>query len=189
MERIDLYHTGYLVLKQPDVHYGRKNADFGQGFYLTAQRDFAVRWSRERKGETTYINHYSLTLDGLRVKKLQRDREWFEYLQSNRAWREDQWSDCDLIIGPIANDIIYDTLGITTSGILRPEQSLAILSVGPVYEQWAIKTERAAAQLEWLEAEQLDHDTLTASRAAVRAEEAEYQRLVSELVLREDSGF
>jgi len=27
-----------------------KNADFGQGFYLSPDREFSVRWARERKG-------------------------------------------------------------------------------------------------------------------------------------------
>ena len=36
-----LYHTGYQEIASPDVHYGRKNADFGQGFYLTANEAFA----------------------------------------------------------------------------------------------------------------------------------------------------
>ncbi|MDC7301289.1 DUF3990 domain-containing protein [Agathobacter ruminis] len=29
----------------PDIHCGRKNADFGQGFYLTGDVDFAHRWA------------------------------------------------------------------------------------------------------------------------------------------------
>ena len=43
-----LYHTGTLVIHEPDVHYGRKNADFGQGFYLTPDREFACRWAGGR---------------------------------------------------------------------------------------------------------------------------------------------
>ena len=33
-----LYHAGFQVIPSPDVRYGRKNADFGQGFYLTAEK-------------------------------------------------------------------------------------------------------------------------------------------------------
>ena len=33
-ERI-LYHTGFSAIPSPDIRYGRKNADFGQGFYLS----------------------------------------------------------------------------------------------------------------------------------------------------------
>jgi hypothetical protein len=30
-----LCHTGSVEIKSPDIYLGRKNADFGQGFYLT----------------------------------------------------------------------------------------------------------------------------------------------------------
>ena len=50
-----LYHTGFLALPNPDVHYGRKNADFGQGFYLTPEKEFALRWAKERKDEESIL--------------------------------------------------------------------------------------------------------------------------------------
>lgn len=50
MAVIELFHLGYNEIREPDVHYGRKNADFGQGFYLSPDREFSVRWARERKG-------------------------------------------------------------------------------------------------------------------------------------------
>ena len=28
-ETLTLYHTGYYVIEEPDIHHGRKNADFG----------------------------------------------------------------------------------------------------------------------------------------------------------------
>ena len=37
-----LYHVGFDIIKNPDIHYGRKNADFGQGFYLTDDKEFFV---------------------------------------------------------------------------------------------------------------------------------------------------
>ncbi|MBE5996461.1 MAG: DUF3990 domain-containing protein [Lachnospiraceae bacterium] len=53
-----LYHTGYQELRNPDVHIGRKNADFGQGFYTTADEPFARCWAKERKGEQIILNKY-----------------------------------------------------------------------------------------------------------------------------------
>ena len=34
-----LYHTSDREIRKPDIHHGRKNADFGWGFYLTPDRD------------------------------------------------------------------------------------------------------------------------------------------------------
>ena len=39
-----LYHTSDREIRNPDIHYGRKNADFGWGFYLTPDREFTYRW-------------------------------------------------------------------------------------------------------------------------------------------------
>ena len=40
-----LYHTSAVEIPRPDIRRGRRNADFGQGFYLTAEEDFARRWA------------------------------------------------------------------------------------------------------------------------------------------------
>ena len=42
-----LYHTSDREIRDPDIHYGRKNADFGWGFYLTPDKDFTYRWASE----------------------------------------------------------------------------------------------------------------------------------------------
>ena len=33
-----LYHAGKEKIRKPDLHRGRKNADFGQGFYKAEQQ-------------------------------------------------------------------------------------------------------------------------------------------------------
>ena len=40
-----LYHTSDREIRNPDLPRGRKNADFGQGFYLTPDREFTYRWA------------------------------------------------------------------------------------------------------------------------------------------------
>ena len=39
-ERLRLYHTGFHELRAPDITVGRKNADFGRGFYLSGSDAF-----------------------------------------------------------------------------------------------------------------------------------------------------
>ena len=60
-----LYHTGYQEIRIPDLTVGRKNADFGQGFYLTPDRAFAERWAQESRNALPRVNHYSFFLEGL----------------------------------------------------------------------------------------------------------------------------
>ena len=64
--------------------------------------------------------------------------------------------DADVIIGPIANDTIFDTLGILTSGYLDPEKALRLLRIGPAYTQVAVKTDRAVSRLRWTGSETAD---------------------------------
>ena len=163
----------------PDVHYGRKNADFGQGFYLTADAEFSRRWAKERVNLRTVVNTYELDTNGLRVVHFTRSREWFDYIFANRNGKPDA-VDLDVIIGPIANDTIYDPFGIITSGFLKEEDALRLLLIGPEYRQIALKTEKAVSRLRWLSSETLTPEELAACHATVASEEAEYQKLFAE---------
>lgn len=180
MGKLLLYHTGFHERRNPDIRAGRKNADFGQGYYLTPDRDFAQRWATERKGETTFVNAYELETDGLNILELRRGEAWFDYIFQNRAGQPDSMPEYDVIIGPVANDTLYDLMGMTTSGFLERETSLRILGLGPVYTQAVIKTDRAAAQLRFLEARTLTSEEIARFRQTVRKEEEAYQLAVAE---------
>ena len=148
--KLKLYHAGLSVIYTPDIRRGRKNADFGPGFYLTPDRDFAVRWA----GKDAVINAYELDTEGLDIRRLDRDADWFRYIFRNRRGKDTL--DADVIIGPIANDTIFDTLGILTSGYLDPEKALRLLRIGPAYTQAAVKTDRAVSRLRWTGSETAD---------------------------------
>lgn len=174
-----VYHACNEVIQNPDVHYGRKNADFGQGFYLSDDLEFSKRWAKERKGMDTVINAYELDTEGLSILVFDRNAEWFDYIYDNRHRKTDAHTE-DIIIGPIANDTLYDVLGITTSGILNKEQSFQLLNIGPVYNQFVLKSVKASSQLKWLDAQILTHEEMAYYRHLVKQEETEFQRLFAE---------
>ncbi len=182
MDKITLFHVGFAVIEHPDVHYGRRNADFGQGFYLSDDEEFSRRWARERSGTKTWLNRYELDPAGLRIRRFARDAAWFDAIYANRTGRADPLSEFDVVVGPIANDTIYDTWGITTSGLLKKEQALRLLLIGPLYWQTAVKSERAAAALRFLSAEEIPPEQIAACRETVRAEEARFQAQFAELL-------
>ena len=179
--RICLYHTGYQEIRRPDIRFGRRNADFGQGFYLTRDSGFALRWARERPGMSAYVNCYELDLSGLRIHRFRRDEAWYDYIFRNRAGGADALPEADVIIGPIANDTIYDTFGVLTSGLMDREESLRMLSLGPAHEQTVIKSDRAAAQLTWISARVLTSSEIAGGRALAKEEEADYQRALASI--------
>ena len=174
-KRIALYHSGFQQIEKPDIHHGRRNADFGQGFYLSDDEEFARRWAKRRRGETTWINIYELDLSGLNTVEFQRDQKWFDYIYANRSFQKDMYPDADVIIGPIANDTIYDTFGITTSGILEKEEALKLLMIGPEYRQIVLKTQKAVDHLKWISAEEVSEEEAKEYALILKEEQTAYQ--------------
>ena len=75
-ETMILYHTSSQQIQKPDIRHGRKNADFGWGFYLTPDREFTYRWAREN----AVVNEYELDEAGLLIHRFSRDTDWFRYI-------------------------------------------------------------------------------------------------------------
>ncbi len=159
-----LYHTGKVEIREPDLHRGRKNADFGQGFYLTPDWDFAQRWA----GRDAVVNEYEFDEGGLLIHRFDRDEDWFRYIYHNR--RGSDSLSADAVIGPIANDTLFETFGIVSSGFLKEADAMKLLLLGPVYTQVAIKTENALRQLRFLRSERIE----PLDAALSRAEQEEY---------------
>ena len=162
-----LYHTSDREIIAPDIHYGRKNADFGWGFYLTPDREFTCRWAKDH----AVVNTYELDETGLAIHRFIRSVDWFQYIFNNRRMKDGLTA--DVVIGPIANDTIFDTLGIMSSGYLKPEDALKLLMIGPEYTQVAIKTEKAANQLRFIGSERIER----MDEEQRKAEQDAYQEL------------
>lgn len=167
-----LYHSGKTEICKPDIYRGRKNADFGQGFYLTPDREFTYRWA----GRDAVVNEYELDESGLTIHKFTRCEDWFNYIFYNRRAKDSITA--DVVIGPIANDTIFDTFGIISSGFLSPEDAMKLLMIGPEYTQVAIKSEKAAAQLRWIRAEKITG----LDESVKKAEQDEYQEVFAEVM-------
>ena len=177
---IKVYHAGYVEIPVPDIKRGRVNADFGQGFYLSDNYDFASLWGREKIRADIIVNSYELDESGLNILRFDRDEKWFRYVFSNRRSMPDSYADFDIIIGPIANDTIYDTMGIMTSGYLSDDEALKLLCVGPQYTQIVLKTQKAADNLHFLSALALSKETIEANKKIAAANEAEYLKLFAQ---------
>ena len=117
------------------------------------------------------INKYELDETGLAIHRFSRNVDWFEYIFHNR--RAEDHLDSDVVIGPIANDTIFDTLGIISSGYLKPGDALKLLLIGPEYIQIAIKTEKAAKHLRFIGAEKIEQ----MDENCLKAEQDEYLEL------------
>ena len=171
-----LYHIGKAIIEKPDIHYGRKNADFAQGFYLSNDLEFSLKWATFDNDSITYLNKYELDLNGLKIKKFTKDKDWFNYIYKNRNNYPDSLNEFDLIIGPISNDILYNTLGITTSGMLDLEKSYKLLTLGNSYTQYVIKTEKANLNLKFIESKIIKEDDVIKLKKKFKKEEKKFQK-------------
>ena len=131
---ISLYHGSYIAVPSPLVGLGRKNVDFGQGFYLTNLREQAIAWARtiaERKGRNTApiisayaLDYTSLKDSGFRIKVFESyNVEWLEYVVDCRRGGELQKL-YDIVEGGVANDNVIDTVEDYENGIITAEQAL-----------------------------------------------------------------
>jgi hypothetical protein len=173
---VKLYHTGKEEIRCPDIRRGRKNADFGQGFYLTPDRDFAYRWA----GADAILNEYELDESGLLIHRFSRDEEWFNYIFQNRRARDHL--SADAVIGPIANDTIFETFGIISSGFLKPKDALKLLMAGPEYTQVAIKTEKAAGRIQWIRSSGIQRMASSLRKAEQDAYDVSFAQILQEIV-------
>ena len=164
-KNMKLYHAGGCEIRRPDIHFGRRNADFGEGFYLTPEVEFAYRWA----GKGAVLNEYEFDESGLLIHRFTRDIDWFQYISRNR--RGVDTLNADVVIGPISNDTIFDTLGILSSGYLNPEDALKLLLIGPEYTQVAVKTEKAVSHLRWLRSETIS----SVDTAKIARDQEDYQ--------------
>lgn len=113
-------------------------------------KSLLTRWA----GENVVVNEYELDECDLTIHRFDRDTDWFRYIFNKRRLQDDL--EADGIIGPIANDTIFDTLGIISSGYLKPVDAIKLLMIGPEYTQVAIKTKKAANQLRWIGSERIE---------------------------------
>ena len=137
--------------------------------------EFARRWA----GADAIVNEYELDTDDLLIQSFRRDEDWFRYIFHNRRGL-DRLS-ADLVVGPIANDTIFETFGVISSGYLKPADAMKLLMIGPEYTQVAVKTEKAVRQLRWLRSEAVSGTDAAHRKAEQDAYDAVFARLLLEI--------
>ncbi len=141
-----LYHGSYAAVSQPQASRGRRNLDFGQGFYLTSLRPQAERWAqlvteRKTRNGIPQLNVYhfdeALASQNRWLRFEEYNLEWLDYVVACRAG-EDLWQQYDIVEGGVANDNVIDTVEDYTMGIISAEQALGQLRYKPVNHQLCI---------------------------------------------------
>ena len=130
---MEIYHGSNIAVKEPIAYAGRRNLDFGKGFYTTRIKSQAQKWaflvaSRKDKNPQGIISIYELNEDCLISKDFvyksfpAYDMEWLEFVVSCRQGIDK--TKYDIIEGGVANDQVIDTIEDYENGRITAEQAL-----------------------------------------------------------------
>ena len=148
-----LYHGTNTDIKTIDLARGMRHKDFGKGFYLTPEKNTAIRMARKRTklfgGTATLVTYEmddSALHSGLQVKVFPEKAcvEWLLFVDANRDRKTiEPVHDYDIVIGPIANDGVVLQLTNYREGIYSPEEASRLLQDKYLDQQYYFGTERA----------------------------------------------
>lgn len=143
-----LYHGSSVEVSAPLAKVGRRNLDFGHGFYVTKIEEQARAWaiviaSRKGRNVCPVLNTYTFDRtqaekDGIRFKCFDTyNLEWLDYVVACRRGK-DISADYDVVEGGVANDNVIDTVEDYEKGIITAEQALGQLRYKNVNHQICI---------------------------------------------------
>lgn len=167
--KIILYHGSEKIIENPIFGAGKKNNDFGLGFYCTESNDLAKEWAVSSLNNG-FSNKYTLDTEYLKVLNLNSSDytilNWIAILVEHRlfsiktpvARRAKQYLiDCfsinvnadDLIIGYRADDSYFDYAESFLNNTISVEQLAQAMRLGKLGEQIVIKSQFAFSNLKF----------------------------------------
>jgi len=156
-----LYHASNVEVKMPMLVESNRMLDFGPGFYTTTNREQAVRFAKSvvaRRGGTPMINTYEFDEAAFSECLVRRfdspSEDWLDFVAANRSG---QYFGVryDLIMGPVANDDVYTTIGLYMRGFISKEATISGLMVKRLYDQLVFATPRTFRYLRHVNTEVL----------------------------------
>ncbi len=156
-----LYHASNVEVKMPMLVESNRMLDFGPGFYTTTNREQAVRFAKSvvaRRGGTPMINTYEFDEAAFSECLVRRfdspSEDWLDFVAANRSG---QYFGVryDLIMGPVANDDVYTTIGLYMRGFISKEATISGLMVKRLYDQLVFATPRTFRYLKHVNTEVL----------------------------------
>lgn len=128
-----LYHGSLVEVKEPLANVGRRELDFGPGFYLTNDKTQAESWAQtlagRKKNAKAILNEYSFDVDKFEeggYKELvfrEYNIEWLDFIAASRKSKE-PWKEFDWIEGGVANDSVISTVDAYVDGFITTDQAL-----------------------------------------------------------------
>ena len=157
-----LYHGSNMVVKEPKLVKQNRFLDFGFGFYTTTNKEQAENFAKKVKsyrGGVATVNVYDLDENGLndllKIKEFSApDGEWIDFVSMHRngVYKGEKY---DIIIGAVADDDVYRTIQLYSSGLLTKEQALEALKIKKLFNQYVFTTDKAFKFLKFIDAKEI----------------------------------
>jgi hypothetical protein len=150
-----LYHGSNMLFDVVLLEMSKEKRDFGKGFYMTTIKEQARGWAEalnfRKKKDGMFLYEFELTnSSNLNTKSFDGiSEEWLDFVKENREKGGIQHN-YDVVIGPVANDRIMETIGFYLSGIYSSAEALLRLSYMKPNDQVSIHTEKALANLKFI---------------------------------------
>jgi len=156
---MQLYHGSTELIKYPKILEQQRLLDFGKGFYTTTNKEQAERWAAIKQKRTSMtakaiitvyeLDENLLNSEILKVKIFtQANEAWLDFVIHNR--NIESGTNYDIVIGPVANDTLYQTFILYEAGILTKKETIARLKVHPLFDQLSFNTQKALEYLKYI---------------------------------------
>lgn len=184
MAKLTIYHGSPIILERPIFGKGKKNNDYGLGFYCTEHIELAKEWACT-EGVSGYANRYELEMNGLSVLNLSEDRftilNWLAILLQNRQINLSlpvqvkaqeylvrnflpKYEDYDIIIGYRADDSYFSFARAFVSNTISLKQLSYAMRLGKLGEQIVLKSKKAFDAIRFIGCEPADESVYFAKR-------------------------
>jgi len=156
-----VYHGSCVVVSKPEIRVGDRYLDFGYGFYTTINEEQAIKWTekqKNRKGANIgYVSMYDFDIgkaeSELKIIRFDKaDKEWLDFVFANRKGQCQEIY--DIVIGPVADDGVYEVIRFYEIGVYDLEETLKRLKVEELYNQVLFHTEKSLTYLKFIGTEE-----------------------------------
>lgn len=159
---LKVYHGSTFIVKEPDLTILNNRTDFGKGFYTTTDLEQAKKWAKikkkrldkisQNKENKRYVNIYNFeNNDVLNILNFENaTEEWLKFVFMNRQSNE-LAHQYDIVIGPVADDNLYQVLTGYEDGIYDVEETVKRLKTYLLSNQISFHTLKALETLKYIE--------------------------------------
>ena len=162
MAKIKVYHGSNCEVKEPSLSYGREDADFGIGFYVTTDVEMAEKWAARR--HNPIINVYEVDLDSLNGLEFGLNKGWLDFVVQNRSGNkriEIDLSDTDYIKGATADDRLFAVVEQYEGNLLDVDTAIKAMNAMQIGEQIALVSAESIDNLKFCSSYNLSEERRT----------------------------